>query len=661
MSAACDPHSHFPATASADRRGTLNAVDVTISGPALPVETCLRRLRGYGVVAKDGVNTGAGDERRVRTVDASGGGPLDVAISWLGPAASDASLPADESTVQAMTGLMQVHGRDAGRPGRLGLDVASVASGVLASQAVLAAALGARRGSTTDAIETSVLEAGLVMTSHYIAAATCPDRAQWPPPRLAADPGPPFRSADGRAFEIETMDPDAFRRFLAHIGADGLDLTQTWALFRARYFRGACTLPPGIHEAMGRLPFADVERIAEDCRVSLVPVRSYNEVVNDRELGGELPELAPLCNRTAPGDRRAPSVSGDGSDRTATALSRAAIALPLEGMIVVEATSRMQGPLAGLLLQLLGARVVRVEPPGGDPIRLVAPYTNDDGYFFATFNHGKESVELDLTCATGPAALLDLVSDADVFLQNWGPGRDDRWGLGAEQLAAVNPRLVYVRATGWGDSAPHGNPIGTDFLVQAHAGMADGLTAVGAPPAPSRVLLTDCLGALVACEGTLAGLLRREQKQTGQVVDTSLLAGATTLQADVVEALRSGTEHGRRGGRPLWGRLDEPLPTSDGYIAVGGGRDADALAPLASACGIDAADACNFDIEDSIAERIAEGPARLWQGVLPAAGIPCASVEADVGCIPADPRFAHLFQQLPGGAYVPRAPWRFAG
>ena len=628
-------------------------MDVTLSGPAVPVETCVRRLRGYGVVAKDGVNTGAGNEPRVRLALDDDGGPLDVAISWLGPAAIDASLPADESTVQAMTGLMQVHGRDAGRPRRIGLDVTSVASGVLASQAVLAATLGGRRGWTADVIETSVLDAGLVMTSHYIAAATCPDRAQWPPPLPAADPGPPFRSADGRAFEIETMDPDAFRRFLACIGADGIDLTHAWGLFRARYFRGACTLPPGIHAATARLPFAEIERIAADFRVALVPVRSYSEVLNDQGLGGELPELTPLRNRPAPEDSPALAVAGNRPARAATAL-------PLEGMLVVEATSRMQGPLAGLLLQMLGARVVRVEPPGGDPIRLVAPYTNDDGYFFATFNHDKESVELDLASAPGRAALLDLVSDADVFLQNWGPGRDERWRLGAEELAAVNPRLVYVRATGWGDAMPHGHPLGTDFLVQAHAGMADGLTAVGAPPAPSRVLLTDCLGALIACEGTLAGLLRREQTSARQVVDTSLLAGAMTLQAGVVEALRSEAEQGRRAGRPLWGRLDEPLLTSDGYIAIGGARDEHALAQLTVACGIDAADACNFDIEDSIAERIAEGPAQLWAGVIPAAGIPCASVEADVGCIPADARFTHLFQQLPGGACVPRAPWRFA-
>ena len=624
-------------------------MDVTLSGPAVPVETCAQRLRGYGVVVKDGVNTGAGNERGVHlALDADDREPLDVALSWLGPAAIDPALPADESTVQAMTGLMQVHGRDAGRPRRLGLDVASVAGGVVASQAVLAATLGRRRGWSARVIETSVLEAGLVMTSHYIAAATCPDRGQWPPPRPAADPGPPFRSADGRAFEIETMDPDAFRLFLASIGADCVDLTQAWGLFRARYFRGACTLPPGIHAATARLPFDDLERIAADCRVSLVPVRSYREVLHDRALGGEFPELAPLCDRPLPAGAR------DGPAREATAF-------PLEGLVVVEATSRMQGPLAGLLLRMLGARVVRVEPPGGDPIRLVAPYTSDDGYFFATFNHGKESVELDLTSAPGRAALLDLVSHADVFLQNWGPGRDQRWGLGSEQLATANPRLIYVRATGWGDAAPPGQPLGTDFLVQARAGMADGLTAIGSAPAPSRVLLTDCLGALIACEGTLAGLLRRERTSAGQVVDTSLLAGAMTLQADVVDALRSGPELGRRAGRPLWGRLDEPLPTSSGYIAVGGMRDAHALAQLAAACGIDAADACSFDIEDSIAERIAEGRASLWEDVLPTAGIPCAGVAADVGCIPADARFAHLFQQLAGGASVPRAPWRFAG
>lgn len=625
-----------------------DAVDVSIDGPAMAVATCARRLRGYGFSTVDAGDGATPTERSVRLRGGPDIAPLHVNISWLGASQFEPSDPADEVTVQAMSGLMQVHGRDARRPRRLGLDVASVAAGVIASQAVLAAAVGRSRGWAVPAVETSVLEAAFLLTSHYIAAATCPDRAQWPPPRPASDPGPPFHSADGRSFEMETMDPDAFRRFLARIGADGIDLTQAWGLFRARYFRGACTLPHGIHEATARLPFTDIERIAADCRMSLVPLRSYADVLDDARAGSEFPDVRALNDGATPA-------------RDIDLPARAAPLLPLEGVVVVEATSRMQGPLAGLLLQMLGARVIRVEPPGGDPIRLVAPYTDDDGYFFACFNHGKEAVELDLASTAGRDTLLDLVSNADVFLQNWGPGRDVRWGLAAEQLAAANPRLTYVRATGWGNAEPPGHPLGTDFLVQAHAGMADGLSAVGASRAPSRVLLTDCLGALITCEGILGGLLRREQTSVAQVVDTSLLAGAMTLQADVLDEIRAGTSHGRRAGRPIWGPLDEPLATSDGYIAVGGGRDERALAHLAAACGIDAADACNFDREGTIAERIAEGGTCLWENVLRAAGIPCATVEADVGCIPSDPRLAPLFQELTGGARVPRAPWRFAG
>lgn len=623
-------------------------MDVSIDGPTLAVDTCARRLRGYGYSTLDAGDGVTGIERSVRLSGGADAQSLHVDISWLGAAEFARSCPADEITVQAMSGLMQVHGRDARRPRRLGLDVASVAAGVIAAQAVLAGAVGRSRGWAVQAVETSVLDAAFVLTSHYIAAATCPDRAQWPPPRPASDPGPPFQSADGRSFEIETMDPDAFRRFLAGIGAAGVDLTQAWGLFRARYFRGACTLPPGMHEATARLPFTDIERIAADCRVSLVPLRSCAEVLHDAQAGSEFPDMRALYDGAAPA-------------RDIDLPARAAPPLPLQGVVVVEATSRMQGPLAGLLLQMLGARVIRVEPPGGDPIRLVAPYTNDDGYFFACFNHGKESVELDLASTAGRDTLLDLLPKADVFLQNWGPGRDVRWGLAAEQLGAVNPRLTYVRATGWGSAGPPGHPLGTDFLVQAFAGMADGLSAVGASRAPSRVLLTDCLGALITCEGTLGGLLRREQTSVAQLVDTSLLAGAMALQADVLDGIGAGTSRGRRAGRPLWGPLDEPLATSDGYIAVGGGRDERALARLAAACGIDAADACNFDPEDTIAERMAEGDTRLWGNVLRAAGIPCAAVEADVGCIPRDPRLAPLFEELPGGARVPRAPWRFAG
>ncbi|HVM05140.1 MAG TPA: CoA transferase, partial [Acidimicrobiales bacterium] len=148
----------------------------SVTGPAAAVETCRRRLRLFDPAL----------------ADAPG---VDCAMSWYGGAALPAGQPGSEAAVQALSGLMEVNGRDAGRPRRLGLDVASTAAGVLAATGVLAAAVGRRRGWEAAAVATSPLEAALVLLSHYFVVATGLGDAVPGPPLPA--PGPPFRSADG--------------------------------------------------------------------------------------------------------------------------------------------------------------------------------------------------------------------------------------------------------------------------------------------------------------------------------------------------------------------------------------------------------------------------------------------------------------------------------
>jgi len=620
-------------------------MEVSLTGPALAVQTCARRLSAFGASDRQFVGGGPDARELSMRLGRGGGEELRAGVSWHGTSTLTRGRAASEATVQAMCGLMEVHGRDAGQPRRLGLEVASVASGVLAAQAVLAALVARSRGRPVSAVDTSVLEAGLVLASHYVAEATCPDPDDWTPPEGGPDPGPPFRSVDGCWFEIETLDPGAWRRFWSSLGAADADLGRAWTAFRARYFRGKCSLPPGLHQATARHRLDQIAAAAAACEVSLAPLRSYAEVLAGGESAGCLPLLSEL--EGAPPD---PSVT----------VPPVREGLPLEGIEVVEATSRMQGPLAGLLLQMLGAHVLRVEPPGGDPIRLVPPYAGDDGYFFTCFNRGKDSVELDLAAASDRATLVELAAGADVFLHNWRPGKAAEWGVDPEALAARNPRLIYVHASGWGDAGPDRRPLGTDFLVQAHAGMGHGLNPEGEPPASSRVLLTDCLGALVTCEGALGGLYRREQTGRGCRVDASLLAGGMTLQAHVLDALRAGRETSRLQGRPLWGPLNRPLRTADGYVVADVAGDGEAFARLSRLCDVDPGDAPRFETETAIADRVRTGPATWWEEVLCEAGIPCAVVCSDPGKLPEDPDLGPLFEGVGGGCRAPAAPWRFA-
>ncbi len=621
-----------------------------LRGPSLALETCARRLQPHAV-------TFVGGRDRAEVVLEWRGGADDLGhadigpdadISWYGPAGFSEDRPASEATIQALCGLMHLHDGDSGGPRRLGLEVASVAAGVLAAQGLLAARIGALRGQALSGVQTSVLQAGLLLVSHYVAAATCAE--PWEPAPPGSDPGPPFRSAEGRWFEIETLEPEAWKSFWERLGAAGAELGRAWALFRPRYYRATCSLPPGLHQATAAQPLDVIMEVAADCGVSVSPLRGYDEVLGEPGASAHLPVIDPGPPPSGPGGR--------GSAPPAGSLLGPEGNLPLRGLRVIEATTRLQGPLAGLLLQMLGAHVVKVEPPGGDFGRIVPPVAGDTGSFFLCFNRGKEVVELDLSRASGRDGLVELVADADVFLHNWRPGKAKAWGLDAHDLLAVNPHLIHTTASGWGD-----RPIpllGTDFLVQAYAGLGQGLNPQGTPPVPSRVILVDYFGALITCEGILGGLYQRELSRRGARVGTSLLAGAMALQAHVLDAIVRGTEDGRSGGRPVWGPLDHPLAVDDGFVVVSV-DDPAAFRRLCGLCGVDVTGSSPAQAELEVVRCMCTRSGEHWQRQLATEGIACEVVpgQLDLGSLPSDSRLSSLFEPLAETSQAPRPPWRF--
>ena len=592
-------------------------MSVSLTGPRVAFETCARRLR-----AVDGH-----------------GPPLDVdcAISWHGPAAIPAGTPGSEATVQALCGLMEVNGRDQGTPRRLGLEVASVAAGILAGQGAVAAGIAEMRGRPVPAVRTSVLQAGLLLLSHYFVVATGLGDAVPGPPLPA--PGPPFRSADGQWFEIETLDPESWRELWTSLGAGDADLGRGWTIFRWRYERATCSLPHGLHEAAARCSLAELGLAAAHAGVSLTPLRGYAHVLAEPGVGSSRPAV-----RSLGPERSGPGPAG-GSDGPA---GRAPVGdLPLAGFRVVEATNRIQGPFAGMLLRMLGADVVRVQPPEGDYGRAAL-----------CLHRGKDTVSLDLGTASGRADLADLAADADVFVQNWRPGKAAEWGLDFDDLAPRHPGLVYADISGWGDRPEARHLVGTDFLLQAYTGLGQGLNPEGEPAFPSRVILCDLFGALVGAEGILASLYRRERDGRAWEVRSSLLAGAMSLQEHVLEGMALGQEDRRRGGRPQWGPLDRPVQTADGALVLTADDD-DGFDHLCRVCGVSRGGATRADIEQRLATRLGEGAARSWEPVLLAAGIPCAVACERLAAVPDDPRFSELFEPVGIGGLAPRSPWSF--
>ncbi len=628
----------------------IGSVEATVSGPPLAVQTCARRLAALGAWPELSLTAPGGRELTMRWRQNGGNGHTEVRgrLSWYGPAPLGPEALATEAIIQDRCGLMEVHGREQGKPRRIGLEAASVAAGLLAAQGVLAGLIGGLRGRPVNDAHTSVLQAGLVLASHHVAIATCPSE---PRPAGGGDgPGPPFPTADGRWVELETLDPERWRSFWVELGANAGDLGRAWTSFRRRYERAVCSLPTGLHDATARRSLADLVAAAGRAGVSLVPVRGYPEVLVEWTPSSAWPIATPTSTPLETG--RHPGMKSNAEHH-----DPGSGPLPLEGLRVVEATNRIQGPLGGQLLRMLGAEVVLVEPPGGDPARIVGPYAGETGAFFGCFNRGKASVQLDLSSTAGRAALLDLVADTDVFIHNWRPGKAAAWGLEADDLAQCNPGLVYVEASGWGSVPKRCQLVGTEFMVQAYAGIGGALNPEGTLPFPSRVLLVDYLAGFLVCEAALAGLYRRERGGRGWRVHTSLLTAAMAFQAHVLEDLAAGQEQRRRGGRPVWDVLDQPLAAADGTVVV----DIDdeiGYARLCRALDVDPGpDRASSD--KRLVERIATRRAQDVEELALAVGVPGAVASTNLVELATDPRLSHLFERIGGTCLVPASPWRF--
>ena len=408
-----------------------------------------------------------------------------------------------EQTAQGLAGLMALHGDAGGAPRGLRLAVASVAAGVLAAQGALAAQVARRRGCRVTSVETSALAGALMFASHHIAVAGAVSEASSPGRSPSA---PPFRSADGCWFELEATSFDAWAGLWQDLGASQVDaadgLGELRTALRDRLVRaagGAARVHAG----------GTASRTIEACAAA-----SGVAAIRVREAAGR--DVAPWrLQRGSPARPPQPA-------RPAPALER-----PLAGIRVVELTSRLQGPLAGRLLHWLGADVVKLEPPGGDPGRL-APGGPFRGAYLA-YNHGKRFAELDYRTAAGRSELAAIVAEADVFLHNARPGRAERYGFDAAQLERARPGLVHVQLAGWDPVAGRGDTVAGDYVVQADSGVAAALAAAGDPPRPSPLTLLDVMGGLLGAAAAAAGLLERERGGRGTRAGTTLHGAASLL------------------------------------------------------------------------------------------------------------------------------------
>ena len=351
---------------------------------------------------------------------------------------------------------------------------------------------------------------------------------------------------------------------------------------------------------------------------------------------------------------------------------------PLAGVRVVDLTTSYAGPTAAMYLADLGASVIKVERPGhGDDTRgWGPPFVDGASAWFASANRNKRSLVLNLRVPEGEEALLRLLDDADVFLQNMNPSKLQRMGIDHDTLRTRNPRLIYCAMSGFGLTGPDSDLPGYDLVAQARSGLMSVTGERGRSPQRVSTALSDIVTGMSAAIAVNAALVRQARTGEGDVIDVSLLDTDLALMAPRIAAYHAGEpEPAPSGGTDSVLAVYQPFETADRTIVVAIGNDL-MWRRFCVAVGLpqffdDAALADNagrragrHTIMATIADRLATRPAAAWLATLAAADIPVSLVQT-LSEVVKDPQVTSRGSLLPvpgsdGALVTVHSPFRLA-
>ena len=249
---------------------------------------------------------------------------------------------------------------------------------------------------------------------------------------------------------------------------------------------------------------------------------------------------------------------------------------PLEGIRVLDLGRYQAGPRCALMFARMGAEVIKVESVRGDESRGNGPWVRGQSAYWVQYNSGKKSLAINLRTEKGKEVLRDLVKVSDIFLQNFRPGTIDVMGFGYDKLKELNPKIIMINVSAYGQYGPNRDKVGFDPIGQAMGGLMS-LTGYGdLPPIKTYFPLIDRITALHACIGALAALREREISGEGQALEVCLAdTGFTTNEIPISAYLGEGVETTRPdtaiggGGTPFGGMYE----TEDGHVILAAGND----------------------------------------------------------------------------------------
>jgi formyl-CoA transferase len=250
---------------------------------------------------------------------------------------------------------------------------------------------------------------------------------------------------------------------------------------------------------------------------------------------------------------------------------------PLSDLRVIEMGTLLAGPFCGQLLGDLGAEVIKIEPPNqGDPLRAWGQEKiNGKSLWWPVVARNKKAITLDMRQAEGQALLKELVKKTDFLLENFRPGTLEKWGCGYDELSRINPRLIMIRVSGYGQSGPYSSRAGFGAIGEAMGGLRYVVGDPTTPPSRMGISIGDSLAATFACVGALSALHYREKTGRGQIVDSAIYEAVLNMMESLItEFDKTGYIRERTGAILPHVAPSNVYPTNDGsMVLIAGNQD----------------------------------------------------------------------------------------